>query len=195
MDTTLDSASARRTGPGLALAEDAGAVTRAARDMAGRFHRGGRLLTFGNGGAAADAGHLAVEFAHPVVVGKRALPAISLANDASALSGVAREHGYEAAFAAQVRLLGRPEDIAVGIRTDGRCGNVADALAAARELGMLTIALTAADGLPAVDHLLAARSDDPRIAREIHITIYHLLWELVHVFCEHPALLGTEARP
>jgi D-sedoheptulose 7-phosphate isomerase len=141
---------------------------------------------------------VAVEFAHPVIVGKRALPAISLANDASALTGVAGTAGYAAAFAAQVRLLGRPEDVAVGFLPADGPGNVAAALAAARAMGMLTIAL--ALGEPdtgagaAVDHLLVARTGDPLIAREIHITMYHVLWELVHVFLEQPGLLPAEAR-
>uniref|UniRef100_UPI00130035AF HypC/HybG/HupF family hydrogenase formation chaperone n=1 Tax=Nocardia aurea TaxID=2144174 RepID=UPI00130035AF len=152
---------------------------RAARDMAARFQRKGRLLTFGQGATAADAGHLAVEFTHPVIVGKRALPAISLAGDACAQGS---------AFADRLRALGRPEDITVGLCVGH--GDVLAALAAARELGMLTVALTAgtpADGAPA-DHLLAARSDDPLIARETHVTTYHLLWELVHVFLDDPGL-------
>jgi D-sedoheptulose 7-phosphate isomerase len=194
MTSILDKASSLRVEPGLALAADADRVARACHDMAVRFQCGGRLLTFGNGGSAADAGHLAVEFLHPVIVGKRALPAISLNNDAATLSGVAQNSGYGAAFATQLRLMGRPADIAVGILTDP-CGNVTAALAEARGLGMLTIALTREGGtdLP-VDHLLTARTDDPRIAREIHVTMYHILWELVHVFFEHPPVPTDPGR-
>ncbi|MEV0590684.1 HypC/HybG/HupF family hydrogenase formation chaperone [Nonomuraea cavernae] len=188
----LDEAAARRAGPGKALAADAGRIVMCALDMAERFHRKGRLLTFGNGAAAADAGHLAVEFTHPVIVGKRALPAISLANDAAAVSGLAAASGYESVFATQLRLLGRPEDIAVGFLTGDGCGSVRAALAAARDLGMLTVALTASgsdDGVVnglEIHHVLPARTGDPRVAREIHVTIYHVLWELVHVFYEDP---------
>ncbi|MBB6348626.1 D-sedoheptulose 7-phosphate isomerase [Nonomuraea muscovyensis] len=197
----LKEAAARRAGPGRALVEDAGLVVRAAIDMAARFRRGGRLLAFGAGAAATDAGHLAVEFTHPVIVGKRALPAISLANDASLVSGIAVSRGYGAVFSTQVRMLGRPEDVAVGFAVDDRCGDVLGAFAAARQLGMLTVALvdgalvdgalvdrTLVDGT-LVDHVLDARCADPRIAGEAHMTTYHLLWELVHVFLDDPGLL------
>jgi D-sedoheptulose 7-phosphate isomerase len=201
LEPLLGRAAQDRTGPGLALAGDADRIARAAQAMALRFHRGGKLLTFGNGGAAADAAHLAVEFVHPVIVGRRALPAISLAGGASAANGPARSNGHAATFAAQVRLLGRPEDIAVGVFGGDRCENVPDALAAARELGMLTIALAADEsGRPAdetdtaAEHLLTARSADPRIAREIHMTIYHVLWELVHVFFDRPGLLEASTK-
>jgi D-sedoheptulose 7-phosphate isomerase len=191
-----DEAFARRVDPGLAVADDARLVARTAHDMAERFRRGGKLISFGNGEAAADAAHLAVEFVHPVIVGKRALPAISLANDGSALTGVADTDGYDATFAAQVRLLGRPADIAVGIGA-GRSGrNVLSGLATAGDLGMLTVALIAAgeESLGGVDHVLVARTDDPRIAKELHVTTYHILWEIVHVFLDQPtasALEGT----
>lgn len=175
---------------GLALAEDAERIARACHAVALRFHRGGRLLSFGTGQSAADAAHLAVEFVHPVIVGKRALPAFSLANDASAMSGLA----HAGVFASQLRLLGRAGDIAVGITIDDDCDEVAAGLAVAREMGMTTLALTKAGGLDSavVDHLLPARSRDPRIARELHMTTYHVLWELVHVFMNDPLLAATE---
>jgi D-sedoheptulose 7-phosphate isomerase len=181
MALLIGRAAERRAGPGLALAGGADRIARAARDMAGRFVAGGKLLAFGDGVAAADAGHLAVEFTHPVIVGKRALPAMSLD------PGTDRMGGY----AAQVRLLGRPGDVAVGISTDDRPGATALGLTAARELDLLTIALTVrgpdggleTGGLSGVDHVLAT-GGDPLVAREIHVTIYHILWELVHVFIE-----------
>jgi len=198
MTRTLDrdavhAAFAAREAPGRALAEDAEAVAAACHAMAMRLHRGGRLLTFGNGGAATDAAHLAVEFVHPVIVGKRALPALSLTNNAPAVSG---SRGSEA-YATQLRLFGRPEDIALGVSASGRCADVAAGLTAAADGGLLTVALVgrgagegpeiAANG--AVAHVLTAHSDDPRIVKEVHVTIYHVLWELVHVFLEHPGLL------
>lgn len=168
-----------RDAAGLALAEDAERIARACQAVARRFQLGGRLLSFGTGQSAADAAHLAVEFVHPVIVGKRALPAVSLANDASALSGLA----HAGVFAGQLRLLGRAGDIAVGITIDEAGGEVAAGLAAAHDLGMMTLALTKVGiDLPVVDHLLVARSRDPRVAREIHMTTYHVLWELVHMF-------------
>ena len=174
-----------------ALAEDAEAVAAACRAMAGRFHAGGRLLTFGNGAAAADAAHLAVEFVHPVIVGKRALPAVSVVNDPATLTAALAAGGRHETFAAPLRALAAPGDIALGLSPDGRCGNVARALEVAHARGLLTVALAGGDGgplagSPDVDHLVLARSSDPAVVREIHVTIYHVLWELVHVFLENP---------
>ncbi len=188
---------ARRVEPGRALAGDAERVARACHDMAARFHRGGKLVVFGNGGGATDGHHVAVEFIHPVIVGKRALPAMSLTNDVATLTGVARAKGFDEVFATQLELLGDPRDIALGISPDGHCRNVLRGLETAHERGLLTVALTGGDGgeivrSPAVDHALVARSDEPQVVKEIHVTVYHILWELVHVFFEQPGLLGPE---
>jgi len=83
----------RRSAPAKLLAQDADRVARACYDIAVRFHRGGKLLVFGNGGASTDAQHIAVEFVHPVIVGKRALPAMSLVNDVATVTGVAARGG------------------------------------------------------------------------------------------------------
>jgi D-sedoheptulose 7-phosphate isomerase len=191
----VDRAFQRRTEPTRALGQDAEAVGRACYDMALRFHRGGRLLCFGNGSAAADAAHIVVEFVHPVIMGKRALPAVSLANDAAALSGITRLGGFEDSFAAQLRLHAAADDIALGISADGDCPNVVRALRTAQEAGLLTVALVGGDGgeiarIEGLDHVLVARSDDPRVVKEIHVTAYHVLWELVHVFFEQPGVLA-----
>ena len=180
----------RRTAPLLDLAEHAEDVARACHAMALRFHRGGKLVVFGNGESSTDAQHVAVEFVHPVIVGKRALPAISLTSDVATLTAV----GLAEAFAHQIRFLAEPADIALALSVDGHCPNVRRGLAAARELGMLTVALVGGDGGPiaadhAAEHVLVARSDDPRVVKEVHVTTYHVLWELVHVFFEQPGVL------
>lgn len=187
----------RRVAPAAALADDADTVARACYDMAARFHRGGTLLVFGNGGGATDGHHVAVEFVHPVVVGKRALPAMALTNDVATLTGLARTHGFDEVYAAQLDLLGDPADIALGISPDGHCRNVLRGLEAAHRRGLLTVALTGGTGgeiaaSPALDHVLVARSDEPQVVKEVHVTVYHILWELVHVFFEQPGLLGPE---
>jgi D-sedoheptulose 7-phosphate isomerase len=187
-------AAARRDAAGRALADDAGRVARVCHDMAVRFHRGGKLIVFGDGGCATDAGHIAVEFIHPVIVGKRALPALSLTNDPATVTGVANRAGFEEVFAHQVRCFGDADDIALGLSPDGACANVYSGLRAARERGLLTVALLGGDGGPIgkddqVDHVLTARSSDPMVVKEIHVTTYHILWELVHVFLERPGLL------
>jgi D-sedoheptulose 7-phosphate isomerase len=163
--------------------------------MAVRFHRGGRLMVFGPGGASTDAQHVAVEFVHPVIVGKRALPAIALTTDVATVTGIAERDGVAAIFAHQIRYLAGPADIALGISADGDSASVLAGLEAARELGLLTIALAGGDGgriaaSKAADHLLVADSADPRVVKEMHVTVYHVLWELVHVFFEQPGVLG-----
>jgi D-sedoheptulose 7-phosphate isomerase len=185
---------ARRNEPMSGLAGQADAVATACHAMAVRFHQGGKLVVFGIGGASTDAQHVAVEFVHPVIVGKRALPAISLTTDVATVTGVAAREGLDAIFSHQIRHLATAEDIALGISPDGNCMSVLAGLVAAKELGLLTIALAGGDGgaiaaSPAVDHTLLAASDDPRVVKEVQVTTYHVLWELVHVFFEQPGVL------
>jgi D-sedoheptulose 7-phosphate isomerase len=184
-----------RSGPTDDLAGQADAVAAACHAMAVRFHRGGKLVVFGTGGASTDAQHVAVEFVHPVIVGKRALPAISLTTDVATVTGIAERDGVAAIFAHQIRFLADPADIALGLSADGNSASVLAGLEAARELGLLTIALAGRDGgqiaaAKVADHLLVAGSDDPRVVKELHVTMYHVLWELVHVFFEQPGVLG-----
>ena len=183
-----------RRDPARDLGRQAGAVAAACHAMAVRFHRGGRLIVFGAGGPSADAQHVAVEFVHPVIVGKRALPAISLTADVATVTGIAEREGIDAVFAHQLRYLADPADIALGISADGDNGSVLAGLLMARELGLLTIALAGGDGgriaaAHVADHLLTAASDDPRVVKEMQVTTYHILWELVHVFFEQPGVL------
>src|SRR5581483_10465309 len=158
----------RRDEPARHLATQAEAVAAACHAMAIRFHRGGKLVVFGTGTASTDAQHVAVEFVHPVIVGKRALPAISLTTDVATVTGVAAREGMDAIFSHQIRYLAAPSDIALGISADGQDTSVLAGLTAARERGMLTIALLGGDGgaiaaSPAVDHMVLARSDDPQV--------------------------------
>ena len=191
----------RRDQPTRDLATQAGAVADACHAMAVRFHQGGRLVVFGTGGASTDAQHVAVEFVHPVIVGKRALPAFSLTTDVATITGIAEREGMDQIFAHQLRHLAAPQDIALGITADGNCASVLAGLATAKARGMLTIALAGGDGgalnrSPAVDHLLLAAATDPRVVKELQVTLYHVLWELVHVFFEQPGVLapGVVAR-
>jgi D-sedoheptulose 7-phosphate isomerase len=176
------------------LAGQADAVAAACHAMAVRFHQGGRLVVFGTGGPSADAQHVAVEFVHPVIVGKRALPAISLTADVATVTGIAERAGMSAIFSHQLRYLARPSDIALGIAADGDSPAVTAGLETARELGLLTVALVGGDGNQqagkVADHVLVAGSPDPRVVKELHVTMYHVLWELVHVFFEQPGVLG-----
>ena len=185
---------ARRREAGLALVECADAITRAGAAMAARFSEGGKLIAFGNGAGSTDAQHVAVEFVHPVIVGKRALPAVALTGDVATLSGIADREGWEQVFAHQIQHLGRPRDIALAfIPPEGSSGNVLRGLLVAQEMGLLTVALGRDDIGPivSVDHAVMVRSSDPQIVKEMEVTIYHVLWELVHVFLERPVMTGA----
>src|SRR5438045_6010547 len=107
---------------------EAGRIAEACRAMARRFHQGGRLLAFGNGAWATDAQHVSVEFVHPVIVGKRALPALALTNDSATLSGLMAGGDREMPFVRQLKVLARPQDIAMGFSADGNDINVVAAL-------------------------------------------------------------------
>jgi D-sedoheptulose 7-phosphate isomerase len=187
-----------RDGPARDLAGQAEAIAETCHAMAIRFHRGGKLVVFGTGGPSADAQHVAVEFVHPVIVGKRALPAISLTTDVATVTGIAEAEGIDEVFAYQLRYLAAPADIALGISVGGDRPSVRAGLKAARDLGMLTVALAGGGSVAAAhlaDHVLTAASDDPRVVKEIQVTTYHILWELVHVFFEQPGVLDSGATP
>lgn len=156
----------------LFFAAEADALARACWDMARRFHRGGRLLVVGSETSESDAYHVSVEFLHPVLVGKCALPALVLEGDA----------------AAWTQRFGRPDDIAMGL-IDGADERVHAMLKAAQSSGMLTVALIGAAGGAMADHVFALPESDPLVMQEVRETCYHMLYELVHVFLEQEGLL------
>jgi D-sedoheptulose 7-phosphate isomerase len=155
-------------------------------------------VVFGIGAESTDAQHVAVEFVHPVIVGKRALPAISLTSDVATVTEIAAREGMAAVFSRQLGYLADAADIALGICADGDDPSVLAGLRAGRDIGMLTVALVGGGGgaiaaSPAVDHVLVTRATDPRIVKEMQVTTYHVLWELVHVFFEQPGVLAPGA--
>ncbi|HEY6540625.1 MAG TPA: SIS domain-containing protein, partial [Ktedonobacteraceae bacterium] len=141
---------------------------------------------------ATDAQHVAVEFVHPVIVGKRALPALALTNDSATLSS-ANDGEAETPFVRQVKALARPSDIALGFSLDGNSANVVAALEAAKQKGLLMLGLTGGDGglfrKIGLDFCFVVHTADPLLIQETHETLYHILWELVHIFFEHEGLL------
>ena len=177
--------------PEIFFATEAERIAQACWKIARRFHQGGSLLAFGNGASATDAQHVAVEFVHPVIVGKRALPALALTNDSATLSSLTS--GLDSPFVRQLKVLARPQDIAMGFSLDGCCPNVIAALATARALGLLTLGLAGNHAelfrRGDLDFSFIVPSTDPFVIQEIHETLYHILWELVHIFFEHEGLL------
>ncbi|MDQ6818635.1 MAG: SIS domain-containing protein [Actinomycetota bacterium] len=158
----------------------AGRLARLCHSMAERFARGGRLLAFGLSPAArSDVRHVAVEFVHPVIVGKRALPALGLV-------------GESASVARELELIVEPDDIVIAFGEPDDGADLAEGVAVARSAGCLTIAF----GRLGAESELRPPSEDPFVRQELIETTYHVLWELVHVFFEHRGLLKdrTEHR-
>jgi D-sedoheptulose 7-phosphate isomerase len=153
------------------FAGEAERIARLCHGMAERFARGGRLLAFGASAADwSDVRHIAVEFVHPVIVGKRALPALGLAPE-------------------RVALLAEPDDVAIAF---GSGPAVEAGVAAARARGCETVAFADVGAA----WWFSPPAEDPFVAQELAETLYHVLWELVHVFFEHRGLLaGRDAGP
>lgn len=158
------------------------AVARAAELIVHALRDGGTVLAFGNGGSAADATHFAAELVGRYLLDRDGLPAVSLSDNPSAITAISNDYGYERVFARQVEALGRAGDVALGISTSGRSGNVLAALEAARANGLTTVVLTGGDGRPAreaADVCIAVPSaETPRI-QEGHTLVLHILCELV----------------
>src|SRR5215207_5955716 len=140
-------------------------LAEACHEMSRRFLAGGRLLAFGNGSAATDAQHVSVEFVHPVIVGKRALPALDLGPD----------------FERRLPVLLRPEDMVMGFAFPEADESVEQAVRAARERGALTFSLTGEVG----EYSFAPPDGDPFVVQEVFEVLYHVLWETVQVNFEH----------
>ncbi len=140
-------------------------LAEACHEMSRRFLAGGRLLAFGNGSATTDAQHVSVEFVHPVIVGKRALPALDLGPD----------------FETRLPVILRPEDMVMGFAFPERDAAVERALNAARERGAQTFALAG----ETADYPFDLPDEDPFVCQEVFEVLYHMLWETVHVYFEH----------
>jgi len=157
-------------------------IVRAATVIGQALAAGRKVLTFGNGGSATDAQHLAEELVGRFLKERRAVPVIALTADSSILTAVGNDYGFEAVFARQVEALGQRGDVAVGLTTSGGSKNVNLALVRAREQGLATIGLTGRDGgetARLVDvHVNVPGSSSARV-QEVHRTILHVWCELV----------------
>jgi D-sedoheptulose 7-phosphate isomerase len=163
---------------------EAGRIATLVQAMADAFRRGARLFVMGNGGGATDAQHVAVEFFHPIVEKRHALPAIALATDAALLTAISNDRDFAKVFADQLAVLSAPGDLALAISTSGKSPNLVQGLEAARRLGLVTIAFTGKDGgrFPALaDHCFVVPSFSIHRIQETHVTLYHVVWDLVHV--------------
>jgi D-sedoheptulose 7-phosphate isomerase len=150
------------------FAREAHRLAEACREMSDRFLRGGRLLAFGKGSYVTDAQHVSVEFVHPVIVGKRALPALDLS----------------ILFRPWLEAIIRADDIVMGFGPPEGNPEVWAALDVARTRGAMTFALPGLEG----SYAIPPGTADPFIQQELIEILYHTLWETVHVFFEHREL-------
>jgi D-sedoheptulose 7-phosphate isomerase len=164
------------------FAEKAALVLAAGRRIAESVRAGGKVLTFGNGGSAADAQHFAAELVGRYARDRAAWPAIALTTDTSIVTAVANDFGFDSVFRRQVEAHGRAGDVAVGISTSGRSPNVVQALRRARELGLVTVGLTGQGGgalAGQVDHLIDVPSTSTPRIQEVHGLVVHVLCQIV----------------
>ena len=151
-------------------------------EIASSLKKGGKILIFGNGGSAADAQHIAAELVNRLSMKRRAIPAIALTTDSSILTSIANDLSFDEVFSRQIEALGNRGDIALGISTSGRSGNVLKGLAKARRMGLKTVALLGHDGGPAKKSAsisLTVRSRDTQRIQEIHCVIGHLICMMI----------------
>lgn len=167
----------------VSIAED---ISRAAKLLVDCIKSGHKVMFCGNGGSAADSQHLACEMVEKYGKKRRALPAIALTTDTSILTAVPNDESFEELFARQIEALGQPGDLLVAISTSGRSPNILKALKKAKSMKMRTIGLTGAKGdMMGRDSELLVKVPSAVVARiqECHITIGHILCEIVETEC------------
>ena len=165
----------------------------AVRDLTGRltqaFQTGHRVYTFGNGGSAADAQHLAAELIGRYLRDRRPLPAVALTVDPSVVTCIGNDYDFDQVFARQVEALAEAGDVVIAFSTSGRSPNVVQGLAAARRRGATTVLFAGGDGGPAAGHAdLALLVPSTRTARiqEMHLLLLHIVSEGVDAWVASP---------
>jgi D-sedoheptulose 7-phosphate isomerase len=163
---------------------NATALDGCARALAARFREHGRLFVMGNGGSACDAAHVAVEFRHPVIEKRRALPAMTLGSDPSWITAVGNDTDFSRIFVDELQIQATSRDAVLGISTSGSSSNVNRALKRGREMGLLTIGFAGRDGgemVDLVEHCFVIPSWSIHRTQEVHTVLLHLLWDHVHI--------------
>ncbi len=146
------------------------------------YRSGGKVILFGNGGSAADAQHLAAELVGKFKLERQAFPAIALTTNTSILTAISNDYGYEMVFCRQVEALASEKDVIIGISTSGDSANVIEAIKVAKAKGAKTIGLTGGNGgwlVKVADLVITVPSDSTPRIQEAHITIGHIVCELV----------------
>lgn len=172
-------------------------ILEAALVLARTFYHGKKMLVCGNGGSATDAQHIAVEFMHPITVGRKALPAICLNNDMAMVTAVANDVSFADVFVRQIIALGNEGDCLIALSTSGNSENLLHAFKTARKLKIKTIGLAGNDGgkmaefkaQGLIDFCFTVPTSSVHRIQESHVTLYHILWDMVHTFFENKSLL------
>ena len=153
-----------------------GAADASAYAIVSALAGGNKILTFGNGGSAAEASHLAEELMGRFRKTRRPFPAISLSSDSGTVTCISNDFGYETVFERQLEALVQPGDVAIALTTSGKSENVSRGLSVARARGAVTIALTGSAGLSGTeaDHVLSVPSTDSALIQEIHLVLIHI---------------------
>jgi len=162
--------------------EEAQKIALAAAMIVDAYRHGHKVILFGNGGSAADAQHIAAELIGKFGKVRAALPALALNVNTSVLTSISNDIEYRAVFSRQVEALASSGDIVIGISTSGRSQSILDGIRAAREKGARTIGMTGLSGEPlrkAVELCLTAPSHKTPRIQEVHITVGHIICELV----------------
>ncbi len=153
--------------------------------ITGSLNSGNKIMLFGNGGSAADAQHIAAEFINRLRKSKRDRPplaALALTTDTSILTSISNDSDFSNIFSRQIRALGKKGDIAWGISTSGNSPNLIKAIKVAQEMGIKTLGLTGKGGGEMgtlVDYHLNVESNDVLRIQEVHITLSHIICELI----------------
>ena len=157
-------------------------VAKVSEILVSALRQGNKVLLFGNGGSAADAQHIAAELVGRFAFDRPALPALALSVNSSCVTAIGNDYGYDQVFSRQLEALARPGDIAIGISTSGNSCNILRAMAAARKIGLHSVALTGSTGgslKTTADHCICVPSNETPRIQECHILIGHIISELV----------------
>jgi D-sedoheptulose 7-phosphate isomerase len=164
------------------LSQQGHEIAAAAGEIVVRMRRGGVVLFCGNGGSAADSQHLAAELQGRFIKERAPLAAVALTANSSTLTAIANDYSYDEVFERQVRGLGKPDDILIGISASGNSRNVIRAIEAAKAIGIYTIGLTGETGgkmSNACDAIIRVPSRDTARIQEMHIGVGHMLCGMI----------------
>jgi len=166
------------------FAQCADQIAELCEKMAEKFQQGHQLWVMGNGGSACDAQHVAVEFIHPIIEKRRALPALDLVSQIPVVTAISNDKDYAKIFVDQLELWSKPGDMALAISTSGQSPNLIYALQAAHKKEILTIAFAGKDGgrmREAAEYCFTVPSFSIHRIQECHVALLHIMWDLIHV--------------